>query len=255
MKIALAQINNTPSVDGNIEKIIEIVNNYQADYYVFPESCMTGYASKPEQINTITLDDSRLVKLQQLASQKRCHIFVGANLSKNDEKFIAYLHLHKSTDVYYKTHLGIKEEKVYSRGSNLKVFSALRPIGISICIESHFPDIAQSLRLMGAEMILVPFASPKVCGGREKLWNKYLPARAYDNQIFLFATNLTGVANGLVFSGGMMAVDPRGKVIFEYYDDKEHVEVIEIDENMVKKVRQKAKVNYIERRRPELYGG
>ncbi len=255
MKLALIQIDNTPSVDDNITKMLDIVNGYQADYYVFPESCITGYASKPDQINTIKLNDCRLAKLQQLASEKDCHIFAGANISDDDKQYIGYLHMHETTDVYYKTHLGIKEEAVFSSGSSLKVFSGLRPTGISICIESHFPDIAQSLRLKGAEMILVPFASPKVCGGREKLWHKYLPARAYDNQVYVFVTNLTGVANGLVFSGGMMAIDPRGKVLFEHYDNKEHVAVIEVDEDMVQKVRQKAKVNYIERRRPELYGG
>ncbi len=255
MKLALIQMDNTSSIDDNIAKMLDIVNKHQADYYVFPESCITGYASDPEKIKTVTLDDRRLAKLQQLAAEKNCHIFAGANICDNDKQYIGYLHMNDTTDVYYKTHLGIKEEKVFSSGAQLKVFSALRPTGISICIESHYPDVAQSLRLKGAEMILVPFASPRVCGGREKLWHKYLIARAYDNQVYVFVTNLTGVANGLLFSGGMMAIDPRGNVLFEHYDNKEHVAVIEVDEDMVQKVRQKAKGNYIERRRPELYGG
>ncbi len=253
MKIALAQIDNTYSIEKNIEKIITLVNDYEADYYVFPESCITGYSSKPERINAISLEDERLQTLVNVAREKNCHIFAGANIVSNGKNYIAYLHINEKIDTYYKTHLGIKESGVFSSGTELKVFNASIPTGITICIESHFPDVAQSLRLKGAEIILVPFASPKVCGGRKKLWHKYLTARAYDNQVFLFATNLTGKLDGLTFSGGMIAVDPRGNTMYENYEDSELVKVIEIDESVVAKSRGREKLNYIDRRRPDLY--
>ncbi len=255
MKIALAQIDNAFSIENNIKKIVAIVEDNDADYYVFPESCITGYSSNPSKIKTIGRDSTALQTLQQLATEKNCHIFAGANLDLDGKRYIAYMHIHEMIDYYYKTHLGTREAACFSSGDALKVFDAMRPTGISLCIESHFPDIAQTLRLQGAEILLVPFASPRTCGGRQKLWHKYLPARAYDNQVFLFATNLTGERDGLTFSGGMMAVDPRGNIIYENYDDAERVDVIEIDENAVEAARQRVKINYIARRRAELYGG
>ncbi len=255
MKIALIQNDNNDSIEQNIAKIVNVVTDYSADYYVFPESFITGYSSNRQSVQAISIDDARLKTIQQLAIKHNCHIFVGANIEQAGKYYIAYLHIHQIIDFYYKTHLGIKEETVFERGEQLKVFDGIVPTGVSICIESHFADIAQSLRLRDAAMLLVPFASPKVCGGRQKLWRKYLPARAYDNQMFVFATNLTGVSNGLAFSGGMMAIDPRGNIIYEHYEDAEKVAVIEVDESAVQKVRQRKKVNYIKRRRPELYGG
>ncbi len=255
MKIALAQIDNTFSIEDNLKKIVAIVEGNDADYFVFPESCITGYSSDPARVVTITRQSEVLQDLKQLATKKNCHIFAGANLDLDGKHYIAYMHFHEAIDYYFKTHLGTREVKHFSSGDALKVFDATRPTGVSICIESHFPDIAQTLRLKGAEILLVPFASPKTCGGRQKLWHKYLPARAYDNQVFLFATNLTGERDGLTFSGGMMAVDPRGNIIYENYEAVERVAVIEIDEHAVAKARRKVKVNYIARRRPELYGG
>ncbi len=255
MKIALIQNDNSCDIAQNIAKIMDIVSRRRADYYVFPESFITGYSSNRDNIKTITLDDVRLEQIRTMAVEQNCHIFVGANIACAERRYIGYLHIHQKIDVYYKTHLGIKEESLFDSGAALKVFDGIVPTGVSICIESHFGDIAQSLRLRGAEILLVPFASPKVCGGRQKLWRKYLPARAYDNQMFLFATNLTGLANGLVFSGGMMAVDPRGNIIYEHYDDAEHVAIVEIDESAVAAARARSKINYIDRRRPELYGG
>ncbi len=255
MKIALVQIDNTFSIDDNIAKIVDVVENNAADYYVFPESCITGYSSNPDSVQTIAPESEALNILRRLATKENCHIFAGANLDLEGKHYIAYMHIHETIDYYYKTHLGAREQKYFSSGDVLKVFDALRPTGISLCIESHFPDIAQTLRLQGAEILLVPFASPKTCGGRQKLWHKYLPARAYDNQMFLFATNLSGQLEGLTFSGGMMAVDPRGNIIYENYEGGERVVVLEIDETAVAKARQRVKINYIERRRSELYGG
>ncbi|PID79340.1 MAG: hypothetical protein CSB19_02480 [Clostridiales bacterium] len=232
MKIALAQIDNTFSIEDNLKKIVAIVEGNDADYFVFPESCITGYSSDPARVVTITRQSEVLQDLKQLATKKNCHIFAGANLDLDGKHYIAYMHFHEAIDYYFKTHLGTREVKHFSSGDALKVFDATRPTGVSICIESHFPD-----------------------GGRQKLWHKYLPARAYDNQVFLFATNLTGQLDGLTFSGGMMAVDPRGNIIYENYEAVERVAVIEIDENAVAKARRKVKVNYIARRRPELYGG
>ncbi len=253
MKIALIQIDNTLSVEKNVDKMINIVRENNADYYVFPESCITGYSSDPSKINAITIEDANLNKLVSIASEKKCHVFAGANIRSEGKTYIAYLHISEKIDFYYKTHLGIKESSIFSSGNELKVFDSPIPTGISICIESHFPDVAQTLRLKGAEIILVPFASPKVCGGRKKLWHKYLTSRAYDNQVFLFATNLTGELDGLIFSGGMIAVDPRGNTIYENYESKEYVKIIEIDESVISKARGREKLNYIDRRRPDLY--
>jgi predicted amidohydrolase len=115
--------------------------------------------------------------------------------------------------------------------------------GIAMCIESHIPEISKILCKNGAEVLIFPFATPSVCGNRKEIWNKYLPARAYDNNAYVIATNLYG---------GMMAITPDGEVITENYIDD--TIVVKIDTEEVKKRRSKYKLNYNGRVKNEVLG-
>ena len=81
-------------------------------------------------------------------------------------------------------------------------------IGPLICFEHAFPDIAATLALAGASVLVIPSA---VGDGYEHLLTLRSRARAQDNQIFVVACNQSG--NG--FCGHSLIADPRGEVLAE----------------------------------------
>ncbi|MCH4888271.1 hypothetical protein EZV73_11840 [Acidaminobacter sp. JC074] len=238
MKLGLVQFKQCMDINDNLSNILQLQED--VDVLVFPESALTGYRSDCD--NSITLDHSSIRALQE----KNMHYLLGANIDGH----ISYLHISDQIDLYHKSHLGLKEKKLFKPGNELKVFDVKGvKVGVALCIESHIPDISQTLRLMGAEVIIMPFASPHVCGDRYDLWSKYLPARAYDNSVYVIALNLTGDK----FSGGILAYDYLGNEILGHFDRVPCTRVLEIDIDALRERRKKHKVNYINRRRPELY--
>jgi len=238
MKLGLVQFKQCMDINENFSNILKL--NEPVDAYVFPESALTGYRSDKD--NSIPLDHPYIRQLQE----NNDDYLLGANI----EGHISYLHISDELAIYHKSHLGLKEKKMFKSGHELKVFDVKDvKVGVALCIESHIPDISQTLRLMGAEVIIMPFASPHVCGNRYDLWSKYLPARAYDNGVYVIALNLTGGK----FSGGLLAYDYLGNEILSHFDNEPCVKVIDLDIDALRQRRTKSKVNYINRRRPELY--
>lgn len=249
MKFALIQVENTFDVCKNIEAIKSFMRKEDVTYYMTGESSITGYSSDEDTIG-IALDDERLLDLLDFCKRHNKHLFVGCNII-DDKQYIAYLYIHKKIEVYYKSHLGIKEKKKYEEGSSLGLFDTGEfKVGVAICIESHIPDISQTLRMRGADIILMPFASPGVCGSRESMWKKYLPARAYDNGVYVLASNQTGG----MFTGGLAGLDYKGEMILSHYKQEACIRTVDLDIEARRSRLKKKKANYIDRRRSHLYG-
>jgi len=256
MIIAVVQIENTLSIKKNFETIEKYtIKAYEnsSDIIIFPESALTGYTSDINEVVYIDLDNEYLIKLKEISIKLNIEIFIGANLMIDNELFNSYLYIYHKIDYYHKTHLGKNEENLFNKGSNLNLFKSKNAlIGISICIESHMPEIFITHRLNGAKIIITPFASPKRAGSRKKIWHKYLIARAYDNGVFIIANNLVGQVNKISYSGGLFIADPNGEVIKERYSNYEDIMFCEIEiDNKYQDVN--FKKNYIIRREPNLY--
>ena len=85
-------------------------------------------------------------------------------------------------------------------------------VGLMICWDSSFPEVARALASRGAEVLLMP-----IWGGQETL----VRARAMENQVYV-------VASGYDFRTGIF--DRRGERIADAVDDPEVV-FAEIDLN------------------------
>lgn len=102
---------------------------------------------------------------------------------------------------YRKTHLwGPDERATYQPGAQLEVPFELGgfKIGLLICYDVEFPENARSLALQGADLILVPTAlSTEFATVPDIL----VPARAYENQLYIAYCNHAGIENGMHFLG------------------------------------------------------
>ena len=96
----------------------------------------------------------------------------------------------KLLGVYRKNHIPLNTifyEKLYFKPGNLgyPVFNTrYGKIGLLICHDRHYPEGARALALNGAEILLVPSATPDKSLSR-KVWEKELRGHAIFNEYFV----------------------------------------------------------------------
>ena len=153
--------------------------------------------------------------------------------------------------VYRKVHLFGPEKLVFRPGSAYPVFNLeIGNIGIFICWDALFPEVARIYALHGADLLAV-------CSNWEipyrKEWDFITSARAFDNTLHLAASNRTGKDKTLSFFGHSRILDPLGNVITELGEETESFKTAKIDTNETKKMRSKYWTQLADRR-PDTYG-
>jgi omega-amidase len=106
-----------------------------------------------------------------------------------------------------------------SLGENVCFHSGDRPvvcrtsfgvIGMMICYDLRFPELARSLALQGAQIIIVSAQWPET---RIEHWDILLRARAIENHLFIIACNRCGKDGDLYFPGHSQIISPAGTVL------------------------------------------
>ncbi len=262
IRLAMACINSrVGEVERNAGTMISFMEKAaesEADLICFPEMCLTGY-SMPRSFDYCLGEDSPAIERIVDASKDLglCTVFGYADSEKGIAQ--AVTENGKLLGTYRKTHLGLKEKEFAKPGNGLPVFRTSKAtIGIQLCLESHFPEISGTLALKGADIILMPHASGLEAGRRRMTWNKILPARAYDNTVFVAACNQAG-DNGLgtVFGGGSCVMDINGDLLAEDYSG-ECLLMCDLDGKRQEELRTSGNrdmhsLYFLDRRRPELY--
>ncbi len=152
---------------------------------------------------------------------------------------------------YRKLHLFklTNEHLYYSAGNETAVIdSSLGRIGLMICYDLRFPELARILSLQGVQMIIVCAQWPE---SRKEHWNTLIKARAIENQLFMVCSNRTGVEDTLKFPGMSMVVDPMGSVLIKGRDDDASI-FADVDLRAVKRAR--ALIPCMADRRDDIYG-
>lgn len=100
------------------------------------------------------------------------------------------------------------------------VDTPLGKIGIVICYDGDFPELARVTTLMGAEVICRPSAFMRTFDH----WELTNRARAYDNHVYWIATNVVGPdASGAFCFGGSMIVHPNGMKLAQARGSEEFI--------------------------------
>lgn len=128
-------------------------------------------------------------------------------------------------------------------------------IGVGICWDQWFPEVARILSLKGAEMLFYPTAIGIPHPDRperpsDSSWETVMRGHAIANGIFLAAVNRVGVEDKTTFFGNSFVCDPFGEVV-ECLDDKEGILVQTIDLNQIEEAR--TTHQFFRDRRPETY--
>ncbi|HEX6208131.1 MAG TPA: nitrilase-related carbon-nitrogen hydrolase [Actinomycetota bacterium] len=147
-------------------------------------------------------------------------------------------------------------EKFYFKPGNLgyPVFeTSVGKVGLIICYDRHFPEIARALGLKGAELVFNPSATVESLS--KHLWELEQPAHAVANGYWIAAINRVGVEkplNTAKFYGSSYFCDPRGQITAKASDSEDEVLVADLDLDLIREVRNTWQ--FMRDRRPETYG-
>ncbi|MFQ5689124.1 MAG: carbon-nitrogen hydrolase family protein [Gemmatimonadota bacterium] len=83
-------------------------------------------------------------------------------------------------------------------------------VGLHICYDGSFPETGRALRLLGAQLLLLPTNWPDL-----RLKRELVQIRAYENHVNYFAVNRVGAERGVEFRGGSCAADVRGHLLLD----------------------------------------
>lgn len=252
MKIAIVQLKaDVNSLQDNYDKTFNYINQAskeQVDLICFPEMALCGYDL--ENVEEREREQKQyLKKLQEVSIDKRITICIGGIEREADDYYIAQYMINAEIQVYRKTHVGRREQSVFSFGNITPIFEVKGvKVAIMTCYDGHFPELAIDYALQGAQIILNPSASPNEPASRVKMWSKYLVARAYDNRVWVLANNLMFNGKG----GGLVAYNSNGDLVTSYSGSDEHMEVVDIE--LIKYSKTMRNRIFNEDRRVDLYG-
>lgn len=83
-------------------------------------------------------------------------------------------------------------------------------IGVMICFDRHFPEIARVQALRGADVVFVPTCSFGE-ENRDEVWVKELTGIAVSNSTYVVGVNRAGTEGGQTHFGASTVIDPRGE--------------------------------------------
>jgi predicted amidohydrolase len=156
---------------------------------------------------------------------------------------------------YRKLHIAPPEQPVFSAGEAVPIFEAYGiRFGIQLCYDAHFPELSARMALDGADVIFMPHASPRGTPAEKRAsWMRHLPARAFDNGVFIVACNQTGAnGGGLTFPGLAMVIGPDGRVLAETTAGTEGLLIADLKAENLAAVRQHPMRYFLPHRRSDL---
>ncbi|MDM7998569.1 MAG: carbon-nitrogen family hydrolase [Dehalococcoidia bacterium] len=258
MRVAVAQIvcevGNVAANCATIQTMALRASEGRCDLIVFPEISDTGYDMHAIVEKASTWPSGPLQLLQELASGLGIWIVCGLSEREGDGVYNAVAIVDRKGQLaahYRKAHLFTPagEDRFLKRGSSLTLTSIEgMQWGIMICYDLRFPEMARSLTLKGAEVIVVPSAWPLP---RINHWCTLLASRAIENQSYVIGANRAGSDGGTEFCGSSRVIDPYGVVAASAPEAGEHLLIAEISKTRVTEVRNSIPV--FRDRRSDLY--
>ena len=145
----------------------------------------------------------------------------------------------------------IRESAVFSPGDRVAtVKTDLAAMGILICYDIRFPEMARRLALGGAELILLPAVFTSITGPAH--WHLLNRARAVENQVFVAAAaqGRNPEARSEAY-GHSLVVSPWGEILAEAGEGEEIV-FADLDPRLLEETR--SRMPLLKHRRAEIYG-
>ena len=258
MRVALIQMDialGEPEVNRlRALKLIDQAVDRGAHWVILPEMWTCGYDFRKLEDYTEGLNGPTINGLRKKAKETGIYIFAGSLPEKLSEGIYNTCFIigpqGNILGKYSKIHLfGLMDEHKFLRPGEATclVDTPLGKVGVIICYDLRFPELARSLVLQGARVLVAPAQFPDP---RSAHWRILNQARALENQVYVLAVNRVGKDEKNTFFGQSMAVDPWGEVA-AVGGAGEEVIMVDLKPRLIDVVRRA--MPCLKDRRPELY--
>ena len=255
------------NVAANRDKIIERIKTAAgsgARLVIFPEVGLTGYCFESlEEASRYAepLNGPSAAAIHEACRDTGAYAVVGFIEKADTGLFNAAMVVGPEGVIgsYRKVHMPfIGADRFLTPGDRpFAIFDLpIGKIGVNICYDTSFPEAARSLKLLGAELILLPTNWPP---GAWRTAEFVINARAQENHVHYAAVNRVGIERGWRFIGKSLVVDCNGDTVAKAGGEAEEMLFAELDlaesnRNRIINVPGQYEIDRLGDRRPEFYG-
>ncbi len=217
--ITLAQINPTVGdLEGNQAQILDVWEQAESDLVVFPEMVSCGYPPEDLVLKPFFLERVRAQVQALCAASKgfKAGAIIGCPWVIDGATYNVVHLIHGGAIIATQVKYNLPNYGVFDEARIFKAGPLPAPIdfngaklGVLICEDMWYPDAAAHLHKHGAEILIVPNASPfETTKGQTRL--ELAQMRARETGLPLVYVNQVGGQDELVFDGGSFVLDAKG---------------------------------------------
>jgi predicted amidohydrolase len=262
-RVALVQFKADTNKYKNLTKILNYIKEASkkgAELCAFPEfmMCYTPSSQSPMELANLaeTISGEFVSEISECAKQNSIQV-IGTLYEKSPKLNKVYdtsFLVNKTGKVrskYRKIHLydalGMKESKKLYPGSKIvkPIKTTIGKLGMMICYDLRFPEMARTLASEGSEFLVVPSAWVKG-EMKEEHWITINKTRAIENGCYVIAPDQVGN----IYCGRSLVVDPYGKILLDM-KKKQGLGIVDVSSEKIKQVRKKLPL--LQNRRTDIY--
>jgi len=276
VQLQMRVVNSFDDFMGGVEYFVDAVSAYRADFVVFPELFTLPLLALDKKRLTTIESIERLTEytpvfveaMRKLAVGYNINIIGGSHPTRADDgdiQNIAYVFLRDgSVHAQEKIHPTPNERHYWNikGGDEIGAINTdCGPVGVLICYDSEFPELARRMADEGARILFVPFCTDNRQGYMRVRY--CAQARAIENQCYVVMSgnvgNLPGVENMDINYAQSCIITPcdfpfaRDGVAEECTENVETVAVADLDLTDLAWARADGTVRNLRDRRFDLY--
>jgi predicted amidohydrolase len=246
-------------VETNLSKVVSALRGAEADIIVLPELAFTGYLfQNRSELASLAQEPTKseiVSSLVALCRDRDFYLVTGFAEKSADKIFNSALVIGGNgiLHTYRKLHLFNTEKEYFDPGNTALDTIELRgaKIGVMVCFDWAFPEVARVLALQGADLLCHP--SNLVLTHCQQT----MIIRCIENSVFAITANRFGSdirpRGTLTFTGQSQLVAPKGELIYRAKPEEEKLFIAEIEVSKARHKWMTERNNLLEDRRPEYY--
>lgn len=265
-QIALCQMKVGLDKTQNVKKAVKFIRKAgeKADLVVLPEMFNCPYQTDQFPSYAEGADESPTLKAVSRAARDTEVYLVAGSIPERDQD-----HIYNTSFIYNPTgeligrhrklhlfdidvpgQIQFKESETLTPGDQVTVVDTdFGKLGVAICYDIRFPELARLMTLQGAQLLVFPGAFNLTTGPAH--WEILSRTRALDNQVYLATCSpARDEKASYVAYGHSLVADPWGEVIFQAGIGEE-ILYASIKASRVDEVRQELPL--LKNRRRDLY--
>ncbi len=266
-KIGIAQTSVSADKQRNLKyanEAVEELGRNGADFVVLPEMFNCPYSTEYFRGYSEKAGGAFYSKISEIAAKNKVYLIAGSipeqdeagriyNTSfvfdRNGNELCRHRKMHLF-DISVEGGQHFRESDTFTAGNQVTVFSTEYGVmGLCICYDFRFPELARLMVLKGAKVIFVPAAFNMTTGPAH--WEILFRQRAVENQVYTVGAAPARVMDSVYVSyGNSMAVSPWGTVLARL-NENEGLALFEADMDELSSIRQQLPL--LQHRRADIY--